>query len=154
MVSLEHKEVTSMLLTMAADPQKAMRCLVVDDDPVIQLLMSTFLREEGYQVSTAVTGLEGIEMASLHNPQLIFMDIDMPGIDGIEASAQIRMLPLYEREFPVIIAFTSVREPGLRERSLEAGMNDFLEKPFDPELVRRVIRKWTPAVQELATRQG
>jgi two-component system cell cycle response regulator len=100
--------------------------LVVDDEEYVRALLKTFLTETGYQVIVASHGEEALDLAKKERPQVIILDVKMPGIDGIETC---RRLKLDEGTgvIPVIVA-TALRET--LPEVLEAGANDFVTKPF------------------------
>lgn len=106
------------------------KVLVVEDNRENTLLISYSLRHAGYEVICAGTGEEGVMMALQHRPYFILMDIDLPGIDGVEASKRIRASEI-DDTIP-IIAITSFAMRGDRERILQAGCNGYFEKPIDP----------------------
>ena len=115
------------------------KVLVVDDNEINRLLASTILRNYHVQVREAVNGLDAIEKIQSELPDLVLMDIQMPEMDGLEATRIIRRdvsldLPL--------IALTANAIKGDHERFLEAGMNDYLSKPFKEEDLMRIISTW------------
>jgi CheY-like chemotaxis protein len=120
------------------------RCLIVDDDRIMHVLLSALLSRENCWVESAGSGKEGIEKALSFRPDLIFMDIEMPEVNGIEATKRIRKA-LDLTRCPVIVAFTSVQTPEIRERCFEAGMDDFLAKPLTPEDLKVVLNHWKNA---------
>ncbi len=102
------------------------KVLVVDDEQQVRDLLNTFLEREGYQVVVASNGEEAIKLAEAENPQLILLDVVMPGLDGIETCRKLKSQEK-TRLIPVIIS-TAFRDT-LGE-ALEAGADDFLTKPF------------------------
>jgi CheY-like chemotaxis protein len=122
------------------DSFQPLRCLVVDDDRIIQLVLSHFLNLEGHHVETASDGREGVEKAVCFQPHLIFMDIEMPHLGGIEAARRIREEADMQTQ-PVIVAFTSVPESIAAGPCLDAGMDEFVSKPFDREKIRNVVQR-------------
>ncbi|HDN27123.1 MAG TPA: hybrid sensor histidine kinase/response regulator [Thioploca sp.] len=101
--------------------------LLVDDNPAVIKLLSDYLEVKSYQVITAYNGLQAIEKSKEKHPNLIFMDIQMPNMDGLEATRRIRA----DADIATIpiVALTALAMPGNRERCLKAGMNDYLSKP-------------------------
>jgi CheY-like chemotaxis protein len=83
--------------------------------------------------------LEAWEMALTKRYQIIFMDVQMPKMDGIEATKRIVM---DQPERPIIIAVTANAEVADQKRCIEAGMNDFIPKPFNAKMLRDAIKKW------------
>jgi CheY-like chemotaxis protein len=103
------------------------RILLVEDNAVNMMVTSDYLNDKGYQVIEARNGIEAIEHAHEQKPDLILMDIQMPGMSGLEAIKRLRAAPGFD-SVP-IIALTALAMPGDRERCLEAGANDYLTKP-------------------------
>lgn len=105
------------------------------------MLISYPLKQHGYEVISAETGEEGIERALKERPFFILMDINLPGIDGIETTKKIRLSEI-GKTIP-IIAITSYAMLGDRERILEAGCDGYFEKPIDPasivDKIHRII---------------
>jgi two-component system, cell cycle response regulator DivK len=107
------------------------RILVIEDNPQ-NLYLTTFLLERhGHQVFQAITGSKGLELAEQLRPDLILLDIQLPGMDGHEVARALKSNP-HCRTIP-IVAVTSYAMMGDRERSLEAGAEGYIEKPINPE---------------------
>jgi len=116
------------------------RLLLVDDEPV-NLLVSQFLFEEsGLVVGTAEDGVQAIQKARETSYALILMDMQMPNLNGLEATQQIRELPGY-RETP-ILAMTANAFAEDRAQCLAAGMNDFIVKPIAPDKIFSILLAW------------
>ena len=118
------------------------RILVVEDNEKNLVLMRDVLRYFGYEVLEARTGLESIDMAVAHRPGLILMDIQMPVMSGVDAM-KILKNRADTREIQ-ILAVTSLAMQGDRERLLEEGFDDYIQKPIDlvglPEIVKKHLR--------------
>jgi CheY-like chemotaxis protein len=111
--------------------------LVVDDDPVIQKLLSVNFEMEGYRVLTANDGLEGIAAVEREHPDLVLLDVMMPRMDGIEASRRLKASP-DTKEIPIIL-LSAKAQVGDIDIGLDAGADDYITKPFDPlELLDKV----------------
>jgi len=110
------------------------KILVVDDEPSISNLVVSYLRKEGYEVYSAADGLAGLKAARSYQPDLIVLDIMLPGMDGLEVLAQLR------RESNVyVILLTAKTEELDRVLGLSVGADDYVTKPFSPrELTARV----------------
>lgn len=119
------------------------RVLLVDDHPVNQHLACVLLEHLGLEVETANDGIEALERIDRSAFDAVLMDVQMPRMDGLEATRRIRQmeLGLDDRHVP-IIAMTAHAMAGDRERCLEAGMDDYVSKPIRQETLRCVLRKW------------
>ncbi|MDO9550095.1 MAG: response regulator [Methanoregula sp.] len=116
------------------------KVLVIEDNEKNRYLISFILKAEGFDVIEAITGEEGVEMAIRESPDLVLMDIQLPGIDGYEATRQIRASKVNDT-IP-IVALTSYAMSGDRERALSAGCNGYVEKPINPDTIIDEIRKY------------
>ncbi len=115
------------------------KILVVEDNATNMYLINFILEKNGYGVIQARTGEEGVELAIKEKPDLILMDIQLPGIDGLEATRRIRNSKA-DGKIP-IIAVTASAMPGDRERVLKAGCTGYIEKPINPETFIAEIKK-------------
>jgi len=107
--------------------------LLVDDDQDILEIVSYNLKKEGYNIITASNGVEGVEKAEKHLPQLIVLDVMMPEMDGIEACENLRAIPELEN---VLITFLTARgEDYSQLAGYEAGADDFITKPIKPRIL-------------------
>jgi len=114
--------------------------MVVEDEPLNMLLISEVLQKMGFSVIKAGNGREAIELLRSARPALIFMDVNMPEMDGFTATAIIRGLQGPVASIPVI-ALTADAMKEDRERCLQAGMNDYLSKPFRLEEIETALKK-------------
>jgi signal transduction histidine kinase/ActR/RegA family two-component response regulator len=118
--------------------------LLVEDNPVNEKLARRLLEKSGCQVDTAWDGRQGVEKVKRGSYQVIFMDMQMPVMDGLEATAEIRR---WERESDTprhaIVAVTANAMSGDRERCLEAGMDDYISKPVQKSDLRAAVERWT-----------
>ena len=124
----------------------ATRILVVDDDPKIRTVVRRGLAYEGYRVVEAASGEEGLDKAREHLPDLVIVDVMMPGIDGLEVTRRLRA----GGDQVAILMLTARDEIKDRVEGLETGADDYLVKPFNfEELLARVHallrRRTTPA---------
>ncbi len=115
--------------------------LVAEDDPVNMLLISEVLRKMGLVVLKATNGNEAIALLADNVPDIIFMDVNMPEMDGFTATAQIRLLPDPACKIPVI-ALTADAMKEDRDRCIQAGMNDYVSKPFRLEELENVLNTY------------
>jgi len=116
----------------------AARILVVDDRPEARRLLALRLRAEGYRVEEAEGGEQALALAAADPPDLVLLDVLMPGIDGFEVCRRLRALPALQA-LPVVM-LTSLEASDDRVRGLEAGADDFINKPFNPEELRARVR--------------
>ncbi len=116
------------------------RILVVEDNETNMYLIKFMLEKSGYEVIEAMEGAVGVELAVKEKPDLILMDIQLPDIDGLEATKRIRASEA-DSEIP-IIALTSFAMAGDRERALTAGCTGYIEKPINPETFMAEIEKY------------
>ena len=116
------------------------RILVVEDNEKNMYLIGFILRKNGYEVIEAWTGEEGVELAIKEKPDLVLMDIQLPDIDGLEATRRIRESETDNETS--IVALTSYTMTGTREKALNAGCTGYLEKPINPETFMTDIEKY------------
>ncbi len=121
-------------------PIAGARILLVEDNELNQEVATELLRSAGLIVDVAVNGAIAVERVQQANYALVFMDMQMPVMDGLSATREIRKLPS-SSELP-IVAMTANAMAGDRDRCLEAGMNDHLAKPIDPDQLSRTLIKW------------
>ncbi len=104
------------------------KILVVDDDAGNLRLAATVLEQAGHEVLLAEGGIEGVEAALAHAPDLVLMDVQMPGMDGISALRRLRAEP--RTAALKVVALTALAMKGDRERLLAEGFDGYLEKPI------------------------
>ncbi|MFW5837056.1 MAG: response regulator, partial [Desulfovibrionaceae bacterium] len=124
----------------ADDRVQGARALVVEDNPVNQQVAREMLEAAGLQVEVAEGGREALKLLESESFDIVFMDVQMPGMDGYETTRRIRENPSLAG-LPVA-AMTAHALPRDRDRSLEAGMDDHLNKPLDPARLVEVINRW------------
>ncbi len=114
--------------------------LVVDDDPFIRKLIATTLEDvANFELHEAEDGLVALEVAHRERPTLVFLDVDMPRLNGIEACRKLRASP--EMSETTIVMLTAAHGDSVERRAEEAGADLFLTKPFSPlDLLRLVDR--------------
>ena len=117
--------------------------MVVDDSDDVRELAALQLRMSGYDVIEARDGLEAVELARQNCPALIFMDIQMPVMDGLTATRTIR--GIRDLCAVTIIAFSAFGSGGNRERALEAGCNDFVSKVAGVNQLGAIVERFLPA---------
>jgi len=116
------------------------RVLYIEDNAMNMRLVRRLLTANGYTVIEASDGLKGIAVAARERPELILMDINLPGIDGMEATS--RLKSSYDLAHIPIVALTAVAMKGDRERILAAGCDDYLQKPIDNALLIETVRRF------------
>jgi PAS domain S-box-containing protein len=117
--------------------------LLVEDNRINQIVALNFMQQWGVSVDIANDGFEALNMITRKSYNMVFMDLQMPGMDGYEASRKIRAMEgSYFKDIP-IIALTAAAMSGMRDKVMETGMNDFISKPFDPEELRLKVAKFT-----------
>ena len=139
--------------TMKASKAKI---LLVDDEPDILEIVEYNLKNEGYKVYTASSGIEGVSIAKEVKPDLILLDVMMPEMDGIEACDQIRKIPSLEH---TIIAFLTARgEDYSQVAGFEAGADDYITKPVKPKVLtsrlKALLRRRPTAGQKVPERMN
>jgi len=112
--------------------------LLVEDTEEVVMLIRDYLEYNGFKVAIAHNGVEGVTQAEIIQPSLILMDVQMPVMDGLEATRKIRQIASL-RQVP-IVALTALAMRGDRERCLEAGMNDYISKPVELKELVKVIQ--------------
>jgi CheY-like chemotaxis protein len=134
---LDHEDIDTSEIT-----KKDYLVLVVDDVIDNLVLISLDLQKCGYKVVTASNGEEAVRVASISQPDLILMDIGMPGLDGLGATRQIKDQPTVQG-IP-IIAVTAFSTEGFRRAAYDAGFDGYLTKPIDFDRLHDLIRSFLP----------
>ena len=122
--------------------------LLAEDNPANQCLAIQMLKNFGYSIDTVANGREAVRAAGTNRYDLIFMDVEMPEMDGLQATREIRKR-LQGHQLPHIIAITAYALPSDRQRCIDAGMNDFLPKPVTPESMKNVLLSYFAKRQEV-----
>ena len=117
----------------------AKKVLIIEDDPAISRLVDYSLKHEGYDTATASNGLDGIRKAKYETPDLIILDVMLPGMDGFEICHRLRTEK--ETEKLPILMFSAKAQEIDRTTGIKVGADDYLPKPADPEeILKRVSR--------------
>jgi signal transduction histidine kinase/CheY-like chemotaxis protein len=124
------------------------RILVVEDNVVNQRMAMMMLEKLGCRVDVAANGLEAVEMVERLKYDLVFMDCQMPEMDGYEATAEIRCREDASKH-TLIIAMTAHTMQGDREKCLKAGMDDYIAKPVKKESLLKLLEKWMPGQERV-----
>ena len=116
-----------------------LRILIAEDNPINQQLALIVLTKMGYEPEIAENGKQAVDKQTRDHYDIILMDVQMPEMDGMEATRNIRSGP---KRQPVIIAMTANAMQGDKEDCLNAGMNDYISKPFKPHEIATLLEKW------------
>jgi two-component system cell cycle response regulator len=114
------------------------KVLLIDDDVRLVIVLQIRLEASGYQVFTAYSGPEGLAIARQVRPDVIVLDVSMPGLDGNEVCRRVRAEPML-RGIPIIV-MTAITHDSARHTSLEAGADRFIAKPYEATTVIKAIR--------------
>lgn len=106
----------------------------------MRMRLSNLLRQAGHEVLEANNGLQALEVYEAHKPDLVFMDITMPEMDGIEALKRLRALDPEAR----VVMCTALGQQSMVIEAVKSGAKDFIVKPFQPERVLQAVEKWAP----------
>ena len=126
---------------VAEQKRQGMRILLAEDNPVNQKLAVILLQKAGFSVDAVETGRHALEKVQTETYNAVLMDVQMPEMDGFEATRLIREWEGQERHVP-IIAMTAHALKGDRELCIEAGMDDYITKPLNPKLLFSVVDQW------------
>ncbi len=116
-----------------------MKILVVDDDKTTRKMISLILKSKGYEVVTAENGLEALQKLGIDKINLILTDMNMPYMDGIEFTKQVRSNPEIA-SIPIVMITTEADEDE-KKRAFEAGVDDYLVKPTNAEQITESMKK-------------
>ncbi|NWH05987.1 response regulator [Desulfobacter latus] len=131
--------------SFSVDPERAVRILVVEDNPINQKVAVMSLNKMGYDTDLAKNGKEAVEAVRKFSYDMVFMDMHMPELDGLEATKIIRSDPDIPRPDLPIVALTASAMKEDREKCLDAGMHDYLSKPITPQKLMLMVEKWISA---------
>jgi CheY-like chemotaxis protein len=120
-------------------PERAPRVLVVDDEAVIRQLIVINLELEGFEVHQAVDGLDALAKATAVDPDVVTLDVMMPGLDGWETARRLRADPVTGRARIVLVSART--RPADVERGTEVGADAYVTKPFDPDDLISAVRR-------------
>lgn len=137
------------LVTIRPEPQTQLKLgerlplniLLAEDNPINQIVAASILDEMAYKAEIAETGLQAIECLKIRVFDVIFMDMQMPVLDGLTATRRIRQEFPADRQ-PIIIAMTANAMESDKDACLAAGMNDYISKPILPEAIEAALERW------------
>jgi CheY-like chemotaxis protein len=127
---------------------RLLRVLLAEDNPVNALLASVLLRKAGHEVTHVVTGRRALDALALNPFDIILMDVQMPDMDGMEATEEIRRSEVRTGQHIPIVAFTAHAMAEDRKRFLAAGADGYLTKPFTPDQLHAVIDSLRSLIDE------
>jgi hypothetical protein len=116
------------------------KVLIVDDNEVNRQVASNILKKVGCKVTTVDNARDAISEVQKNAYDVVFMDIQMPGMDGVEATQKIKALPL--KWVPPVVAMTAYSMEDDREKFLKKGLDDYISKPLRPDQLIHIIRLW------------
>jgi CheY-like chemotaxis protein len=124
----------------AIDPNAANKptILLIEDTREVVMMLRDYLEMNGFNIVTAQDGVDGLTQAKLSRPDLILMDIQMPRMNGFEATQRLRMDPQFKQT--PIIALTALAMPNDRQRCIDAGMDEYISKPVNLKALSKLIR--------------
>lgn len=140
-----HEKVTINKLSEDFSKQYPLQILIAEDNPINQKWTTKILSRLGYQTVIAENGKEVLEVVSNEQYDLILMDVQMPEMDGLEAT---RMIRLCLQTQPVIIAMTANVMHGDRQACMQAGMDDYISKPVELNELVNMLEKWASLIKE------
>ena len=128
--------------TLSEQKKQGMRLLLAEDNTINQKLAVALLQKAGYSVDAVETGAQALEKVKVVSYSAVLMDVQMPEMDGYEATQRIREWEREHGSHIPIIAMTAHAMQGDRERCLEAGMDDYVSKPLEPKVLFNVLDRW------------
>jgi signal transduction histidine kinase/ActR/RegA family two-component response regulator len=143
-------KITGKFRAIKLDEKNKPTILLVEDTKEVTMMIRDYLELTGYKVVTAQDGVDAIVQAKLVRPALILMDVQMPRMDGLEATRKLRSEPDFR--YTPIIALTALAMPSDREHCLEAGMDEYISKPVNLKALVKIIQNCLFSSQEIKSR--
>ena len=128
----------------STDVKPNLNVLVVDDNRVIRELVTRQLAKLGCHSDTAVDGKDALEKTSVKTYDVVLMDVQMPEMDGITATQELRRIEMVSGKHTIVIALTG---HGSRLECIEAGMDDYIAKPMNIATLKSTLQRWAPNFQ-------
>jgi CheY-like chemotaxis protein len=128
----------------AVKKEKPMTVLIAEDNVINQKIAIRMLEKMGHKVLAANNGQQAVEMYAKHNPHVVLMDIQMPVMDGYEATRLIREMEKKLAKHTPVLALTAHAMPGDREHCISKGMDDFITKPITFERLQETLNRNRP----------
>ncbi|HET6595352.1 MAG TPA: response regulator [Anaerolineales bacterium] len=129
--------------TLSEQRKVGLRLLLAEDNAINQKLAVVLLQKAGYSVDAVETGAQALEKVQTSHYSAVLMDVQMPDMDGLEATQKIRELEAKTGQHIPILAMTAHAMQGDRERCLQAGMDDYITKPLEPKVLFSALDRWT-----------
>lgn len=145
--AVEKLKITGKFRPIKFSKERKPSILLIEDTEDVIMMLSDYLELNGFKVVTARDGIEGVAQAQLTHPDLILMDIQMPRMDGFEATQKLRSEPDFKKT--PIIALTALAMPNDRERCLAAGMDEYITKPVHLRALVKLIENFLVGDQEV-----
>lgn len=134
---------------------RPLRILLVEDTPINQLVANDILVKMGHEVEVAENGMDALEVMQLFDFDVVFMDCEMPIIDGYETTRLIRNKETgVKNPYIPVIALTANAMIGDRQKCMDAGMDDYITKPMSAERIRRTLLKWSQPSRQRSREYG
>jgi len=130
--------------TQEAESKLSLKILVADDDDLSRRLMRVILTQEGHRVEVAADGIEALEAVKNHKFDIVFMDLHMPDMDGMEASRKIRAWENGDSH-TFIVALTASYLPEIGQALFDSGIDNYISKPFEVEQIQKLLKYSSPA---------
>jgi CheY-like chemotaxis protein len=134
-------------------PHTRLQVLLVEDNPINQLLAKAILTNLGHQVETAGDGIEALDLFGTKQWDLVLMDIHMPVMSGLDATRHMRQQEAPGRHTPIVATTAGAMEAD-RAACMAAGMDDYLAKPYKPELLQALLERMAQQRADSASRAG
>jgi CheY-like chemotaxis protein/HPt (histidine-containing phosphotransfer) domain-containing protein len=151
-VKSERKIIAPQRLDSSLATRLPLKILVADDNVINQKVAVRLFQQMGYKVDCVSNGLQAVEAVDQHHYNVVFMDVQMPELDGLEATRRIRqgekLMGISARESCVIIAMTANAMKGDREKCIDSGMHDYIAKPVRPEAIQETLERWGTFVRD------
>jgi two-component system cell cycle response regulator DivK len=119
------------------------RVLIVDDNPINLKLLRLALKGAGYEIRTAIDALDALEVLKSFRPSLVLMDLQMPGMDGLELTSRLTADP--STRDAIIVAVTAYAMKGDEQRAVDAGCNGYITKPIDTRTLATTVASYLKA---------
>ena len=149
--SREHK---IEAVKQSSQSEGGLRILLAEDNPINRKLATSLLEKRGWSVTSAENGRECVDLFKKHSFNIVLMDVQMPVMDGIEATKEIRKIDAERGVYTPVIAMTAHAMKGDRERFLAEGMDDYISKPMKSEQLYNIIEKYKNGMSWQSSSEG